>query len=364
MAGNHAPTELRAGGDNAIAVTLGALGDEWNLWILRFAVEGCRRYGDWFARGAISNSVLTGRLAQLTELGLFERVEYSPRPVRYEYVLTARGRGVWPILLAMWAWEQEWAPESGTPLPIMWHRTCGERFAPRLTCRACGAAAAGREVSAALGPSGEWSRSVPASIGRRRSATRPSQVLPHTMELLGNRWSAAMLGALFLGAHRFGELSERTSAPPAMVADRLRRFEDLGVVETSPNPVRPDWVTYDLTAKGAAFFPVIALMIDWGQRWFRAPEGPAIVFTHTVCGNDFHPWLACGHCARELRAGQVVIEAAVGQRTLPPIVDHRLSETRGAAHSMSTTAITRSSVDASRWPVEGNSTASAPDDTA
>ncbi|WP_067855806.1 winged helix-turn-helix transcriptional regulator [Nocardia shimofusensis] len=312
MAVDHAPTELREGGDNAIAVTLGALGDEWNLWILRFAVEGCRRYGDWFARGAISNSVLAARLAQLTELGLFERVEYSRRPVRHEYVLTARGRGVWPILLAMWAWEQEWAPESDTPLPIMRHRTCGERFAPRLACRACGAAAAGREVSAALGPSGDWSRSVPASIGRRRSAARPSQVLPHTMELLGNRWSAAMLGALFLGANRFGELSERTSAPPAMVADRLRRFEDLGVVETAPNPLRPDWVTYGLTAKGAAFFPVIALMIDWGQRWFHAPEGPAIVFTHTVCGNDFHPWLACGHCSRELRAGQVVIEAAVG----------------------------------------------------
>ncbi|GAA3197975.1 hypothetical protein GCM10020255_101030 [Rhodococcus baikonurensis] len=44
-------TELPAGGPNALAVTLGLLGDEWNLWILRFALLGSRRYNDWLALG-------------------------------------------------------------------------------------------------------------------------------------------------------------------------------------------------------------------------------------------------------------------------------------------------------------------------
>lgn len=310
MVERRAYTELTAAGDNAIAVTLGALGDEWNLWILRYAVEGCRRYGDWIAHGAISNSVLSSRLAQLTELGLFEKVQYSDRPVRHEYVLTRRGLGVWPILLTMWAWEKSWAPVSDVPLPTMRHTACRSTFTPVLVCRACGEAATRRDVAAHLGPSGDWSRSVPASIGRRRSTSvkRPSQVLPHTMELLGNRWSAAMLGALFLGANRFGELAERTSAPPAMVADRLRRFDDLGVIKTEPNPNRPDWMTYLLTEKGEAFFPVVALMIAWGQQWFRAPEGPAVVFTHLSCGNSFEPRLTCSNCSRELRARDILIE--------------------------------------------------------
>lgn len=312
MAAQHTYTELPAGSDNAIAVTLGALGDEWNLWILRFAIEGCRRYGDWMARGGISNSVLAARLSQLTELGLFERVRYSERPVRYEYSLTERGRGVWPILLAMWAWEQSWAPASEAPLPRMRHAVCGATFTPVLVCAACGAPAARHDVAAALGPSGAWPRSVPTSIARRRSTTakHPTEILPHTMELLGNRWSAAMLGALFMGANRFGELSEMTSAPPAMVADRLRRFQDLDVVVARPNPTRPDWVTYNLTPKGEAFFPVISLMITWGQHWFRAPEGPAIVFTHRVCGGSFDPRLVCGQCDRVLHGGEVLIEAA------------------------------------------------------
>lgn len=310
VARQHEYSELSAGGDNAIAVTLGVLGDEWNLWILRLAVDGCRRYVDWLGQGAISNSVLAARLSTLTGLGLFDKVEYSTKPVRHEYVLTARGRGVWPVLLTMWAWEQSWAPDTDMPLPAMRHTACGETFTPILTCNACGDRTDHRAVAATLGPSGAWSRSVPAAAGRRRStgAGKPAQVLPHTMELLGNRWSAAILGALFMGASRFGELAEMTSAPPAMIADRLRRFDDLGVIATSPNPVRPAWVTYGLTPKGEAFFPVIASMIDWGQRWFRAPEGPAIMFTHTGCKERFVPHLACSTCATELRAHQISVE--------------------------------------------------------
>ncbi|WP_168706519.1 winged helix-turn-helix transcriptional regulator [Gordonia paraffinivorans] len=309
MARRAAYTELEPGGDNAIAVTLGALGDEWNLWILRYAIAGCRRYGDWMEHGSISNSVLSARLARLTELGLFDKVRYFDRPARYEYQLTGRGVSVWPILLSMWAWEARWAPMSDAPLPAMRHRECGSRFAPVLVCAACGEETVRHDVAARLGPSGDWSRSVPASIGRRRSANalKPSQLLPHTMELLGNRWSAAMLGAFMLGARRFGELSDRTGAPPAMVADRLRRFTELGVISTESAPNRPDWVTYHLTEKGEAFFPVVVLMIAWGQRWFRAPEGPAIEFTHR-CGKRFDPLLVCSECRQRLRATEVLVE--------------------------------------------------------
>ncbi|WP_232715335.1 winged helix-turn-helix transcriptional regulator [Gordonia metallireducens] len=303
-------TSLEPGGDNAIAVTLGILGDEWNLWILRHAVEGAKRYGDWMREGAISNSVLSSRLGALTDKGLFDRVQYAHRPDRYEYVLTRRGADIWTVLLTMWAWEQTWAPPATPPLPRMRHIGCGEFLSPATTCGECGAGVEAHDVVAELGPSGAWPRSVPASITRRRSAgaKQPSQVIPHTMELIGDRWSAAILGALFLGARRFGEFSERTSAPPTMVADRLARFVRLGAIDTEPNPDRPDWVSYRLTPKGVAFFPVVVFMITWGQRWFRAPEGPALIFTHRGTGHEFRPRLACDRCGEELTASAVSIE--------------------------------------------------------
>lgn len=303
------PTSLPRGGDNAIAVALGILGDEWNLWILRHAVEGACRYGDWLDRGPISNAVLANRLSRLTDQGLFRRTRYCERPARYEYTLTRRGTAVWPVLLSMWAWEQNWAPADDQPLPQMRHAACGRHFLPTMVCAACGSPAALDDVEGSPGPSGSWSRSVPASIGRRRSANSlPSQVLPHTMQLIGDRWSAAMIGALYLGAHRYSEFAERTTAPPATVANRLARFVQLGVVTTEPAQNRTDWVRYRVTPKGAAFFPVTSFMIAWGQHWFRSPEGPALHFTHRRCGQAFLPRLTCSECLRELGATSVLIE--------------------------------------------------------
>ena len=307
MTARTGSTALGPGGPNAIAVTLGLLGDEWNLWSLRHAVDGCRRYGDWMGRGPISNTVLTGRLGRLTEAGLFDRVRYSDRPARHEYVLTRRGRDLWPILLAMWAWEKDRDPTAA--LPEMRHGRCGELFSPVTACADCDRPVTRAAVTAALGPSGDWTRSVPASVGRRRStgARRPSPYLDRTMELLGDRWSAALLGALMMGGSRFTELADRTGAPPAVLADRLRRFEDAGVVTAVENPERQDRVGYVLTARAEAFFPVITLMIAWGQRWFRAPEGPAISLTH-ACGAPLRPRLRCDRCGEELRASEVTVE--------------------------------------------------------
>ena len=296
-----APTSLEPGGPNAVAHALGIIGDEWNLLILRDATGGLRRYSEFLERLPISNAVLSGRLARLTEAGLLDKVAYQDRPVRFEYRLTKRGRDTWPILLSIWAWEAAWVPEHEERLPAMRHNRCGELFQPLLTCASCGKPVEPRDVHGGFGPSGTWERSAPAATTRRRStaASDPTPGLfPQTMALIGNRWSSALLGAAFLGAHRFKDFEQRLGAPPAMIADRLRTFCDLGVLTATPN--------YRLTAKGRAFFPVVMCTLDWGHRWFRAPEGRALIYRHTECGRIFTPRLACDQCREPLRGGSDV----------------------------------------------------------
>jgi len=55
------PTELPAGGTNAVGRMLGLLGDEWTLLILQQASLGATRYGQFTARLPISHAVLTRR---------------------------------------------------------------------------------------------------------------------------------------------------------------------------------------------------------------------------------------------------------------------------------------------------------------
>ncbi|MBT2511080.1 helix-turn-helix transcriptional regulator [Streptomyces sp. ISL-98] len=302
-----APTPLPEGGPNAIAVTFGLLGDEWALLILRYAHQGVRRYQDWRGLLPISDAVLAARLARLTEERLLDRVAYQDRPVRYEYRLTRRGREIWPVLVAVRGWECRWAGDHGEPPAGMRHRTCGRPMEPVMVCDGCGDPVQPRDIGSTLGPSGDDGRSIPSAATRRRSAAvlpeGAAGLLPETVALIGNRWSVALLGAAFLGARRFGEFQQRLGAPPTMVADRLRTFCALGVL-------RAEGAAYRLTPKGRAFFPVVMTLIGWGQRWYEAPEGPALVSVHRGCGREFGPRLACGECGGRLAERDVLVEAA------------------------------------------------------
>src|SRR6185312_15936942 len=202
---------------NAIAV--GLIGDEWNLAIVRLAImAGVRRYKDFRDQLGIANSVLTARLRRLTEAGVFTMARYSDAPRRFEYVLTDRGRDLWKVLLTIWSWEAVWVTEHIEPLPPMYHLECGEEFTPVMGCRACGQPAGIRDVRGTFGPSGGFERSVPRATTRRRSAGGAAAggaavgraggpgLVPQTIELIGNRWSAAALAAAFLGARRFTDM--------------------------------------------------------------------------------------------------------------------------------------------------------------
>ena len=157
--------------ENSNAITLGLLGDEWNLTIVKLAImSGVSRYKEFRDSLGIANSVLTVRLRRLTEAGVFTMRQYSDAPRRYEYVLTERGRELWQVLLTIWSWEAIWVAEHIEPLPAMYHKACGEEFSPVMHCRACGSrqastTCAGRSGRAAASPG--RCRRPPRGAGRR-----------------------------------------------------------------------------------------------------------------------------------------------------------------------------------------------------
>ncbi|ODR17180.1 winged helix-turn-helix transcriptional regulator [Mycolicibacterium porcinum] len=283
---------------------LALVGDEWTLLVMQQALLGATRYGQFTARLPISNSVLTRRLASLTKDGLLQRNRYQERPPRDEYLITSRGRALWPVLVSIWEWERHWVPEHREPLPRMRHLGCGADFTPALTCGACGEPTVAGDVTARWGPSGGWSRSLPGVTTRRRSADdrrdSPSGLFPQTMSVLGNRWAFAILVAAFTGTSRFSEFQRVLAASPASIADRLQTFRDNGILTTSDGG--PD---YRLTPKGSAFLPVLVTALTWAQRSFPAPEGPAVVLTHTGHGHGFSPVLRCDRCGDRLTGATV-----------------------------------------------------------
>ncbi|KAA1425174.1 helix-turn-helix transcriptional regulator [Mumia zhuanghuii] len=305
------PTLLEPGATNAVGRMLGLLGDEWTLLVLQRALTGVTRYAQFRADLPISNSVLTARLQLLTDELLLERNVYQTNPLRAEYLVTARGRALWPVMLSIWEWERHWVAERADDLPVMHHDLCGHDFAPVLSCRACGKPASVREVGAEWGPSGSWKRSVPEGARRRRSESDSGRtqagLFPETMTIFGNRWASALMGAAFRGVTRFSDFESALGAPPTLVADRLKAFCALGVLEATQNAKRPDWAEYHLTEKGRAFFPVVAASLQWADHWFKAPEGPALVLSHVPCGAEFVATFTCDQCQAPLTGHEISI---------------------------------------------------------
>ena len=290
---------------------LGLLGDEWTLLIIQQALLGATRYGDFAAALPVSHTVLTGRLQSLAADELLNRRQYQSNPPRSEYLVTAKSRSLWPMLTSIWEWERRWVPDHSQELPGMRHQVCGADFAPQVNCTACGARASGKDVVAQWGPSGSWVRSVPSTTNRRRSGDRrkgAGLLFPQTISVIGDRWAFALLVAAFVGIARFTDFQLQLGAPPGTIADRLSVFTTEALLVSTDG-------RYRLTDKGRAFFPVLVTALQWAQRWYPDPEGPAVILTHTGCGGHFVPELVCDQCAGPLRGAQVIPVQTSGHET-------------------------------------------------
>ena len=96
-----------------LAVALDRFGDRWSLLVVRHAMAGARRFGD-FARmpEKIPTNILTDRLKRLVAEGVLTRELYEKRPPRYEYRLTPKGVELLPVLQALVRWSRRYEPET------------------------------------------------------------------------------------------------------------------------------------------------------------------------------------------------------------------------------------------------------------
>src|ERR1700688_2748895 len=109
-----------------IARSLDALGDWWSLLIIRDAFLGARRFGEFHRRLGLARHILTGRLRALVEHGILTTAPASDGSTYQEYLLTPKGRGVFPILVALRQWSEEFSPEGGAFADVLIDRNNGQ----------------------------------------------------------------------------------------------------------------------------------------------------------------------------------------------------------------------------------------------
>jgi len=96
-----------------VARALEVIGDRWALMILRDAFDGLRRFSEFQKNLGLAKNILASRLKLLLESGLLQLQPASDGSAYKEYVLTEKGRSVFPIVVGMRQWGERYLFEAG-----------------------------------------------------------------------------------------------------------------------------------------------------------------------------------------------------------------------------------------------------------
>lgn len=138
----------------SVAAALAAVGDRATLLLLREALNDVRRFEDFTHHTALARNVVADRLARLVSDGLVERRPYQPAGERrrHEYVITAIGRDLAPVLAALMEWGDRYRSGPDGPARMLTHAGCGRTVHVRFVCDAGHLVDADRELISGPGP--------------------------------------------------------------------------------------------------------------------------------------------------------------------------------------------------------------------
>ena len=120
--------------------------------------------------------------------------------------------------------------------------------------------------------------------------------IARTTDLMGDWWTPMVMREAFFGRKRFDEFQEALSLSRGVLAQRLTRLVDEGLLRKRRYQDRPPRDEYVLTEKGMDFYPVLAAMWRFGEDHLW-PEGEAnpLELVHRESGDTIRPLVVDEH---------------------------------------------------------------------
>ncbi|HEX2286895.1 MAG TPA: helix-turn-helix domain-containing protein, partial [Mycobacterium sp.] len=138
----------------SVARAVDVVGQRWTPLILRDLFAGMTHFEDIRRDLGIASNVLAERLADLERHGVVERRQYQSTPARHEYLLTEKGRDLYPVIASLVAWGDKWLAEPDGPPALIVHTDCGHVTTAKTVCADCGGELNADNAIHAAGPGG------------------------------------------------------------------------------------------------------------------------------------------------------------------------------------------------------------------
>jgi DNA-binding HxlR family transcriptional regulator len=133
-----------------------------------------------------------------------------------------------------------------------------------------------------------------------------------TVSVIGDRWTLLVLRECFLRVRRFEAFQSRLGITRPILADRLRKLVEAGVLRKIAYQKRPLRYEYRLTEKGLALHPIMMAIVHWGDTQMAGRRGRPLLHRHVTCGHRFDPHTVCSECGEALDPREVRVEPGPG----------------------------------------------------
>lgn len=127
-----------------------------------------------------------------------------------------------------------------------------------------------------------------------------------TWSVIGERWTMMILRECFRGHRRFEHFQQKFGLARNVLADRLQKLTDDGILERRRYQTRPERYEYHLTQKGEDLYPVMLGLMQWGDRYKNTT--PPVRLVHRACGHDPLATMKCAHCGEQFTRRDLMAE--------------------------------------------------------
>ena len=147
-----------------------------------------------------------------------------------------------------------------------------------------------------------------------------------TLEHIGERWTFLILRDAFYGVRRFDDFQVSLGIARNILAKRLTKLVDAGIMRKEPYQEHPPRYEYRLTEKGRDLVPILTSLLAFGDKWQTADE-PPVRLIHTTCGTVMRTEAVCSECGDEINAFNLRLDP------VPPIVAESVRRRKLATRS-------------------------------
>ena len=143
----------------------------------------------------------------------------------------------------------------------------------------------------------------------------PNCSIAGTLEVIGERWTLLILRDAFRGVRRFDEIQRDLGIARNVLADRLGKLVDHGIMERRLYQTRPERYEYRLTRKGVDLSPALVALMRWGDKHLCGQAGPPLELVHEACGEALDQQFVCWTCDTTVAPTAIRSRPGPGART-------------------------------------------------